>query len=119
VQLDSPLIKVQQHSIPTKGVPHEKAGKKVSPERHQLQLRDQIVTVVERFVLERHIQSLHRQIEDSEPSEIAIGQRVYYRGKLLGKGGFAKCYEFVCSETKKTYAGKVVEKETLQKMRRR
>ena len=75
--------------------------------------------MVERFVLERHIQSLHRQIEESEPNEIAIGQRVYYRGKLLGKGGFAKCYEFVCSETKKTYAGKVVEKETLQKMRRR
>jgi hypothetical protein len=57
---------VQQLSISTKGVPHEKASKKVSPERHQLQLRDQIVTVVERFVLERHIQSLHRQIEENE-----------------------------------------------------
>lgn len=77
------------------------------------------MTVVERFVLEKQIQSLNRQIEDSEQGEIAIGQRVYYRGKFLGKGGFAKCYEFVCSETKKTYAGKVVEKSELQKLRRR
>jgi hypothetical protein len=84
-----------------------------------LQLKDQIVTVVERFVLERQVQNLSRQIEESEPSEIAIGERLYFRGKLLGKGGFAKCYEFVCSETKKTYAGKVVEKDALQKMRRR
>ncbi len=77
------------------------------------------MTVVERFVLERQVQNLNKQLVESEPSEIAIGQRIYYRGKMLGKGGFAKCYEFVCSETKKTYAGKVVEKEALQKMRRR
>jgi hypothetical protein len=31
----------------------------------------------------------------------------------LGKGGFAKCYEFVCGENKQTYAGKVVEKSEL------
>ena len=66
VELESPLIKVKQLSISTKGVPLEMTSKRMSPERHQLQLRDQIVTVVERFVLERHIQSLHRQIEDSE-----------------------------------------------------
>ena len=24
--------------------------------------------------------------------------RKYYKGRLLGKGGFAKCYEFTCSE---------------------
>ena len=27
--------------------------------------------------------------------------RKYIRGKLLGKGGFAKCYEFTNLETKK------------------
>jgi polo-like kinase 1 len=32
----------------------------------------------------------------------------YMRGKFLGKGGFAKCYEMVNQETKVLYAGKVV-----------
>ena len=27
--------------------------------------------------------------------------RKYYKGRLLGKGGFAKCYEFNCAENKK------------------
>ena len=26
--------------------------------------------------------------------------RKYYKGRLLGKGGFAKCYEFSCAENK-------------------
>jgi hypothetical protein len=47
------------------------------------------VTVVERFVLERQIQNLSRQLSEerkgTEESEIAIGQRVYYRGRFLGK----------------------------------
>lgn len=34
--------------------------------------------------------------------------RTYQKGKFLGKGGFAKCYEFVCDETKTIYACKVV-----------
>jgi len=33
-------------------------------EKHHLLLRDQIVTVVERFVLERQINSLNRKIEE-------------------------------------------------------
>ena len=36
--------------------------------------------------------------------------RKYYKGRLLGKGGFAKCYEFTCSENKKIFAAKVVAK---------
>jgi polo-like kinase 1 len=39
------------------------------------------------------------------------------RGKFLGKGGFAKCYEMVNQETKVLYAGKVVQKATLTKSR--
>lgn len=34
--------------------------------------------------------------------------RKYIKGKFLGKGGFAKCYEFVNQETKQLFAAKVV-----------
>ena len=43
--------------------------------------------------------------------------RKYYKGRLLGKGGFAKCYEFTCSENKKVFAAKVVAKSGLVKSR--
>ena len=33
--------------------------------------------------------------------------RKYERGKFLGKGGFAKCYEMKCVDTGKIYAAKV------------
>ena len=39
--------------------------------------------------------------------------RKYERGKFLGKGGFAKCYEMKCVETKKIYAAKLFEKKAL------
>jgi polo-like kinase 1 len=41
----------------------------------------------------------------------------YLKGKFIGKGGFAKCYEFTNLETKHKSAVKVVEKSTLQKSR--
>ena len=43
--------------------------------------------------------------------------RKYYKGRLLGKGGFAKCYEFVCAENKKNFAAKVIAKSSLVKSR--
>ena len=43
--------------------------------------------------------------------------RKYYKGRLLGKGGFAKCYEFTCVENKKLFAGKVIAKSSLVKSR--
>ena len=43
--------------------------------------------------------------------------RKYYKGRLLGKGGFAKCYEFSCAENKKIFAGKVIAKSSLVKSR--
>jgi len=39
----------------------------------------------------------------------------YLRGRFLGKGGFAKCYELTDMETKQVYAGKIVAKCLLQK----
>ncbi|EDO37827.1 predicted protein [Nematostella vectensis] len=39
----------------------------------------------------------------------------YYRGKFLGKGGFAKCYELTDLDTNKIYAGKIISKSMLTK----
>lgn len=41
--------------------------------------------------------------------------RRFLKGKLLGKGGFAKAYWATCLETQKNYAMKVVLKSTLTK----
>ncbi|XP_037092997.1 serine/threonine-protein kinase PLK1-like [Pollicipes pollicipes] len=39
----------------------------------------------------------------------------YQRGKFLGKGGFARCYELVDPDTKEVLAGKIVSKALLVK----
>lgn len=39
----------------------------------------------------------------------------YLKGKFLGKGGFAKCYEMKCLNNKKIYAAKIVSKSNLSK----
>lgn len=43
--------------------------------------------------------------------------RKYLKGKFLGKGGFAKCYEFTNLDSKKVYAAKIVSKASLVKSR--
>jgi serine/threonine protein kinase len=39
----------------------------------------------------------------------------YRTGKLLGKGGFAKCWELTSFDSNRTYAGKVIAKASLTK----
>jgi len=41
----------------------------------------------------------------------------YQKGRFLGKGGFARCYEFTSLDNHKVYAGKVVVKESLKRSR--
>jgi polo-like kinase 1 len=43
-----------------------------------------------------------------------IKKRQYRKGKLLGRGGFAKVYELTCVNSGKTYAGKIVPKTLLR-----
>jgi polo-like kinase 1 len=43
----------------------------------------------------------------------------YAKGKLLGKGGFAKCYEVTNLESKKVLAAKIIQKSSLTKSRAR
>ena len=46
-----------------------------------------------------------------------IGIRRYIKGKFLGKGGFAKCYEFINADTSFVHAAKVIQKSSLTKSR--
>ena len=43
----------------------------------------------------------------------------YAKGKFLGKGGFAKCYEFTSLEKNRTLAAKIIPKASLKKTRHR
>uniref|UniRef100_A0AC35FF27 Protein kinase domain-containing protein n=1 Tax=Panagrolaimus sp. PS1159 TaxID=55785 RepID=A0AC35FF27_9BILA len=44
-----------------------------------------------------------------------ITQTVYRRGQYLGKGGFARCYEFI-DKSKTIFAGKAVAKSNKEKV---
>ncbi|XP_053713724.1 serine/threonine-protein kinase PLK1 [Synchiropus splendidus] len=46
-------------------------------------------------------------------------KRRYTRGRFLGKGGFAKCYEITDVETKQLFAGKIVPKSLILKQHQR
>jgi len=46
-----------------------------------------------------------------------ISIRRYSKGKFLGKGGFARCYEFVALNSRKVTAAKVVQKASLTRTR--
>eukprot|EP00659_Diplonema_papillatum_P015536 gene15536-23708_t len=56
-------------------------------------------------------------IEERDRSGCVV--RRYVKGKLLGKGGFARCYEATDVETKEEFAVKVISKATLSKPKTR
>lgn len=43
--------------------------------------------------------------------------RKYVKGKFLGKGGFAKCWEFINAEDDYVHAAKIIQKASLTKSR--
>ena len=43
----------------------------------------------------------------------------YTRGRFLGKGGFAKCFEITDMETNEVFAGKIVAKSMIAKQHQR
>jgi len=65
--------------------------------------------------------------EESEPGAVVeekvtkvngdISIRRYSKGKFLGKGGFARCYEFVALNSRKVTAAKIVQKSSLTRTR--
>ena len=68
----------------------------------------------------KDIELTRTEIEEkisSSHSEIKI--RKYKRGKLLGRGGFARCYEFTCLDNNKVFAAKVINKQNLATSRQK
>ena len=68
----------------------------------------------------KDIELTRTEIEEkisSSQSEIKI--RKYKRGKLLGRGGFARCYEFTCLDNNKVFAAKVINKQNLATSRQK
>ena len=49
------------------------------------------------------------QKEKKTDEEVII--KTYYKGKLLGKGGFGQCFEFEDKDDHLIYAGKIVGKK--------
>ena len=56
---------------------------------------------------------IEEKIKDSNPPR----SRIYKKGKLLGRGGFARCYEFICQDNKKLFAAKAISKLNIQRER--
>lgn len=44
-----------------------------------------------------------------------ILKKKYFRGRMLGKGGFAECYECMDQETEEVIAAKIIKKDFLVK----
>jgi polo-like kinase 1 len=61
-------------------------------------------------------------VENNENKRVfrdKIKNIAYTKGKLLGTGGFAKCYEAVSGEDGKLYAAKVIPKKSINEKRQR
>ena len=56
-------------------------------------------------------------IEERVTTVSGVTIKRYSKGRFLGKGGFAKCYELTNMETKKVSAGKVIPKASLIKQK--
>lgn len=60
-----------------------------------------------------------KQVEIPEIIQDPNTKRKYERGRFLGKGGFAKCFELKDMQTGEITAGKIVPKSLLQKSHQR
>jgi polo-like kinase 1 len=62
--------------------------------------------------------SANQRKEDAPIPEMIVDPNTgtrYMRGKFLGKGGFARCYELTDMQSKEIFAGKIVSKQLLTK----
>ena len=68
--------------------------------------------------------------EDEESKDIIIEEKIinrnddlekikYSRGRFLGEGAFAKCYELTCLTNNKIFAGKIIRKSHLKKSKQK
>ena len=71
-------------------------------------------------VFPKHKNTNPNIIEETIPSTNNITKkREYIKGRFLGKGGFAKCYELICKDNNKIFAAKMLQKSSLKTERQR
>ena len=63
---------------------------------------------------EQNVEVIEELVEEEKGKEF---KRKYYKGRLLGKGGFGECFEFKSIENNQIYAGKILKKSLLSKGR--
>lgn len=61
---------------------------------------------------ESNLEEIEERVSKFNGEEIV---KKYLKGRFLGKGGFAKCYELKCISNKKVYAGKIISKANIVK----
>uniref|UniRef100_K3X143 Protein kinase domain-containing protein n=1 Tax=Globisporangium ultimum (strain ATCC 200006 / CBS 805.95 / DAOM BR144) TaxID=431595 RepID=K3X143_GLOUD len=100
VGLVRPIEKPVRQSERVSATENKKLAEEVQPQQHKPQ---QVAQVPERI------------FECVLDDEGCVTTRCFIKGKFLGKGGFARCYEMTCEETGIKYAGKIVAKSSLVK----
>lgn len=68
-------------------------------------------------VIQSNIVQQNTIIEEKFKDGSGFSTRRYIKGKFLGKGGFAKCWEFINADTNYVHAAKIIEKKSLTKSR--
>jgi len=64
---------------------------------------------------QRSAKPVLKEVPESVVGRLNHRQTIFKRGKFLGKGGFARCYELIAEREKLIYAGKVISKQILIK----
>lgn len=65
-----------------------------------------------------HQRDVAQDVTHFDPTHIIYDDQTdttYLRGRMLGKGGFARCYELLSLNTNKVYAGKIISKSRIAK----
>lgn len=65
-----------------------------------------------------HQRDVGQDVSHFDPTHIIYDDQTdttYLRGRMLGKGGFARCYELLSLNTNKVYAGKIISKSRIAK----
>ncbi len=56
-----------------------------------------------------------KDVPETVVGRVNYKQTIFKRGKFLGKGGFARCYELLAEREQLIFAGKVISKQILIK----
>ena len=74
-----------------------------------------INAIIEEINVEENNERIEKiyQKEKEKLSNKEVIIKTYYKGKLLGKGGFGQCFIFEDKDDHLVYAGKIVGKDTL------